>query len=149
MRHLPISLEEHQLHEYFSQYGEVVEVKLHRSKHTHISKGEAFLQFRSPSLASQVTDFLNGYLLDGHILLSYVLTPELANPFTYPQKPHKFKSWKRLHLQQKHRPTAEEQTSHLIHSLLRNEEKKKSKLAGLSLNYDYKGFSSFLGVAAE
>jgi nucleolar protein 15 len=46
--HLPYGFQEQQLTSYFSQYGDVLGVKVARSKKTARSKGYAFIQFRYP-----------------------------------------------------------------------------------------------------
>jgi len=49
--HLPHGFFEEQMKEYFTQYGEVLGVKLARARKTAKSKGYAFIQFKYPEVA--------------------------------------------------------------------------------------------------
>jgi len=53
--HLPYGFQEEQMKEYFSQYGEVLGVKLARSKTTARSKGYGFVQFKYSEIAEIVS----------------------------------------------------------------------------------------------
>lgn len=95
--HLPYGFQEDQLKAYFSQYGEVLAVKLARSKATARSKGYAFVQFRYPEVAEIVSDNMNGYLLLGKVIVSNVLPATQKNPFCYATSAkYKFINWKRI-----------------------------------------------------
>lgn len=100
--HLPHGFYEDQLKSYFSQYGDVLAVKVARSKKTARSKGYAFVQFRYPEVAQIVSDTMNGYLLLGKIIVSHALPANKKNPFTYSTAGQfKFINWKRLYVKQK------------------------------------------------
>ena len=71
--HLPHGFFENQLKEYFSQYGDVLSVKVARSKQTARSKGYAFIQFKFAEVAEIVADAMNGYMLMGKVMVSNVL----------------------------------------------------------------------------
>jgi len=90
--------------EYFTQYGEVLAVKLARARKTSRSKGYGFVQFKYPEVAEIVADTMNGYLLLGKVLVSHVLSSNLKNPFNYASsKSYKFINWKRLFIRQKNK----------------------------------------------
>lgn len=94
---MPYGFQEDQLKAYFSQYGEVLAVKLARSKATARSKGYAFVQFRYPEVAEIVSDNMNGYLLLGKVIVSNVLPATQKNPFCYATSgKYKFINWKRI-----------------------------------------------------
>ena len=95
--HLPHGFYENELKEYFSQYGEVLGVKVARSRKTARSKGYAFIQFKYPEVANIVSETMQGYLLMGKVLTSNTLAPNIKNPFQY-SSAHKYKfiNWKRL-----------------------------------------------------
>lgn len=95
--HLPYGFQEEQLKSYFGQYGDVLGVKVARSKKTARSKGYAFVQFRYPEVASVVSDTMNGYLLLGKVIVSHVLNADQKNPFVFgSSRQYKFINWKRL-----------------------------------------------------
>lgn len=91
---------------YFSQYGEVLDVKVARSKITARSKGYGFVQFKYPEVADIVSDTMNGYLLMGKVLISNTLAATQKNPFGYSSsKRYQFINWKRLYAKQKNEVT--------------------------------------------
>jgi nucleolar protein 15 len=105
---------------YFTQYGDVLGVKVARSKKTARSKGYAFVQFRYPEVARIVSETMNGYLLLGKVLVSHTLSPTNKNPFTFgTAKKYKFINWKRIYIKNKNEVKSEEQIAHSIYGLLK------------------------------
>jgi RNA recognition motif-containing protein len=99
--HIPHGFLEEQIKSYFSQYGEVLGVKVARSRATARSKGYAFVQFKYPEVAEIVSDTMNGYLLMGKVLVSNVLPATHKNPFCYATSgKYRFINWKHLFIQQ-------------------------------------------------
>lgn len=95
--HLPHGFYEDQLQSYFTQYGEVLGVKVARSKKTARSKGYAFVQFKYPEVATIVAETMNGYLLMGKVLVAHTLGPQHRNPFSFgTSRKYKFINWARL-----------------------------------------------------
>jgi nucleolar protein 15 len=102
--HLPHGFYEDELKKYFGQYGEVLAVKVARSKKTARSRGYAFIQFKYAEVAEIVSQTMNGYLLLGKVLASNVLAPTEKNPFSFPtSKKYKFINWKRIYMHNKNR----------------------------------------------
>lgn len=66
--HLPYGFVEEGLKEYFEQYGDVLRVKLMRSKKTARSKGYCFIEFKEPEVAKIAAQSMNGYLMYGRPL---------------------------------------------------------------------------------
>ncbi|XP_045393666.1 MKI67 FHA domain-interacting nucleolar phosphoprotein-like [Lemur catta] len=84
--HLPNTLYESQIQDYFSQFDTITGLRLSRSKRTGNSKGYAFVEFESDDVAKIVAETMNNYLF-GERLLKCCLIP--------PEKVHKelFKEW--------------------------------------------------------
>ena len=61
--HLPWGLEERQLREFFSQFGELGRVKLARNKRTGSSRHFAFVEFIRMHIAKTVVDVMDGYIM--------------------------------------------------------------------------------------
>ncbi len=102
--HLPHGFLEEQLKSYFGQYGDVLAVKVARSKKTARSKGYAFIQFRYAEVAQIVSDTMNGYLLLGKVLCAHTLPANEKNPFTYSSsRLYKFINWKRMFIETKNK----------------------------------------------
>ncbi len=71
--HTPHGFYEKEMRQFFSQFGDVVKLKLFRSKKTGNSKGHAFIQFESREIANVVSDAMNGYFLFDRKLVSNVV----------------------------------------------------------------------------
>jgi nucleolar protein 15 len=56
------------LRDFFSQYGDVLRVKLMRSKKTARSKGYCFIEFRDAEVGKIAAESMNGYLMYGRPL---------------------------------------------------------------------------------
>ncbi|XP_051004147.1 MKI67 FHA domain-interacting nucleolar phosphoprotein [Acomys russatus] len=84
--HLPSTLTESHIHDYFTQFGTITRFRLSRSKRTGHSRGYAFLEFESEDVAKIVAETMDNYLF-GERLLSCKFMP--------PEKVHKelFKDW--------------------------------------------------------
>ena len=66
--HIPHGFYEQQMRAYFSQFGELLHLRLSRNRRTGASKHYAFAQFASAEVAKIVADTMNNYLIFGHVL---------------------------------------------------------------------------------
>jgi len=73
---LPYSVAEEQLTEIFSQYGELVEVKLVINKFDGRSRGIAFVEFATEEDAVKAIEATNGMEIDGRALVVNVARPQ-------------------------------------------------------------------------
>ncbi|GAP83815.1 putative ribosomal biogenesis protein Gar2 [Rosellinia necatrix] len=65
---IPKGFYEHQMREYFSQFGQVNKIRMSRNKATGQSKHFAFIEFAELGVAEIVAKTMDNYLLAGHIL---------------------------------------------------------------------------------
>ncbi|KAI0472436.1 RNA-binding domain-containing protein [Xylaria cf. heliscus] len=65
---IPRGFYEHQMREYFSQFGQVNKIRMSRNKATGQSKHFAFIEFAELGVAEIVAKTMDNYLLAGHIL---------------------------------------------------------------------------------
>ncbi|KAI5784701.1 hypothetical protein EDC01DRAFT_777358 [Geopyxis carbonaria] len=65
---IPHGFYEHEMKQYFSQFGTVTRLRLSRNKKTGQSKHYAFIEFNDEDVAQIAADTMNNYLLFGHIL---------------------------------------------------------------------------------
>ncbi|KAI1825676.1 RNA-binding domain-containing protein [Xylaria intraflava] len=65
---IPKGFYEHQMREYFSQFGQVNKIRMSRNKATGQSKHFAFIEFAELGVAEIVAKTMDNYLLSGHIL---------------------------------------------------------------------------------
>lgn len=64
------------MHAYFSQFGDIIALRLNRNKKSGNSKHFGFIKFASTEVAKIVTATMNKYLLFGHILQVNLLNPD-------------------------------------------------------------------------
>ncbi|TRX97512.1 hypothetical protein FHL15_001790 [Xylaria flabelliformis] len=65
---IPKGFYEHQMREYFTQFGQVNKIRMSRNKTTGQSKHFAFIEFAELGVAEIVAKTMDNYLLAGHIL---------------------------------------------------------------------------------
>ena len=65
---IPHGFYEHEMRQYFSQFGPITRLRLSRNKKTGASKHFAFVEFADAATAEVVSKTMDGYLLFGHIL---------------------------------------------------------------------------------
>ena len=64
---------------FFSQFGDVTNLRLSRSKRTGNSKGYAFVEFADADVARIAAATMDRYLMHGKQLVAHVAPPELAD----------------------------------------------------------------------
>ena len=74
---LPWSVTEPELTDLFSQYGELVSVKLITDRMSGRSKGIAFVEFATEEEANAAVEALNNYEMDGRALNVNVARPQM------------------------------------------------------------------------
>lgn len=73
---IPHGFYEHQMREYFSQFGPVTRLRLSRNRKTGAPKHYAFIEFESHDVAKIAAATMHNYLLFGHILKCKLLAKE-------------------------------------------------------------------------
>ena len=66
--HIPHGFYEHEMRQYFEQFGTILQLRLSRNRKTGASKHYAFVQFASDIVADIVSKTMDNYLLFNHIL---------------------------------------------------------------------------------
>ncbi|XP_075971826.1 uncharacterized protein LOC142973729 [Anticarsia gemmatalis] len=141
LSHIPHGFYEHQMTQYFKQFGVVTNVRVIRSKRTGNSKGFAFVEFKEPSVAQIVAETMNNYLMGKRLIKAAYIPPEK-------QKNKAFrKNWNAIHnpssirrLKQKKAFNAvKDEAGDLKRSrkLLNNYKKTVKKLGDLGIKYDF------------
>lgn len=73
---IPHGFYEHEMREYFTQFGEIGRLRLSRSRKNGASRHYAFVEFASAGVAKIVADTMNNYLMFGHILKCKLVAKE-------------------------------------------------------------------------
>lgn len=77
---IPHGFYEHQMREYFSQFGTISKLRLARNCRTGASKHFAFIEFESDEVAKIVANTMDNYLMFGHILKCKYAPQESLHP---------------------------------------------------------------------
>ena len=77
---IPHGFYEHQMREYFSQFGTISKLRLARNRRTGASKHFAFIEFESDEVAKIVANTMDNYLMFGHILKCKYAPQENLHP---------------------------------------------------------------------
>lgn len=133
---LPAGFAEYELKKYFTQFGDILRVRVSRNKKTGASRHYAFLEFKEFDVAKVAADTMNNYLLMGHLLKVHVIDEPKDNLF-----PAKMKSsfrefdWRAKEYKEFHEAKPLDTWKQLQ---LEFEVKKEEKLAELKdLGFDY------------
>ncbi|KAL4706467.1 hypothetical protein ACJJTC_003039 [Scirpophaga incertulas] len=139
--HIPHGFYEHQMTQYFKQFGVVTNARVIRSKRTGNSKGCAFVEFKDTDVAKIVADTMNNYLMGKRLIKAEYIPPEKQRRFALR------KNWNRnfnptsearqkANKEYNRTKTDEEELKHarrLLSSFLRN----KKRLSEMGINYDF------------
>lgn len=76
IKHLPHGFFEHQLKEYFGQFGKVTRARLCRSQRTLNSKGYGFIEFQIPEVAQIAAETMDNYMMFNRTIKTSYIPPE-------------------------------------------------------------------------
>ena len=95
---IPHGFYEHEMREYFTQFGDISRLRLSRSRKTGASKHYAFIEFTSAGVAKIVADTMNNYLMFGHILKCKVVPKEQVHESLWKGANKRFKAvpWNKI-----------------------------------------------------
>jgi nucleolar protein 15 len=89
---IPHGFYEHEIKEYFSQFGEITRLRVVRNKKTGASKHRAFLEFADAEVADIAARTMDSYLLFGHILRARVVDPSQVHAELFKGSNRRFKA---------------------------------------------------------
>ncbi|KAG8213223.1 hypothetical protein J3R82DRAFT_11688, partial [Butyriboletus roseoflavus] len=136
---LPHGFYEDQLRAYFSQFGEILRLRVSRNKKTGKSKHYAFLEFDSSSVAQIVAETMDNYLLMGHILKCKVIPRDEVHPELWVGANRKWRPVPRDRIArvQHNKSRTEESIRRAEKRLMKRQEERKRKLAKVGIQYDF------------
>lgn len=140
--HLPLELEERDLRNFLSQFGDVIHSRISRSLKTGHSRGYGFVQFTDAETAKIVAETLQGYFLGKKRLVCHLVDkPDDGLFFDTDRLIAQRKN--DLQVERKRRrenlgnaSKMKEITARLVH----REKKKRKKLQELGIDYDFPGY---------
>ncbi|KAK3321040.1 hypothetical protein B0T19DRAFT_403633 [Cercophora scortea] len=95
---IPHGFYEHQIRDYFSQFGAITKLRVVRSKKTGASRHRAFLEFADAEVADIAARTMDKYLLFGHILQAKVVPTGQVHPNLFKGCNRRFKAvpWNKM-----------------------------------------------------
>jgi len=133
--HLPYGFFEPQMRTFFSQFGEVTQLRLSRNKKGK-SRHYAFVEFLDPVVATIVADTMNGYIMFTRMLVCKVVPPEKVHPKMFmTRKKQNSQSLNRQRTAKTHVRDPKDS----LNKLLSKEEAKRKKLEAIGIEYNFPG----------
>ena len=143
---IPHGFYENEMKSYFSQFGNVLRLRLSRNKKTGKSKHFAFIEFENVEIAEIVAETMNNYLLFNHLLKCEVIPHEKVHPelFKGCEKKYKPVPWYKLQKQKMNKKRTMEEHQQHVETLIEKERAKRKRLAELGIEYDFDGYEKEL-----
>ncbi|XP_061710882.1 MKI67 FHA domain-interacting nucleolar phosphoprotein isoform X2 [Cydia pomonella] len=141
LSHIPHGFYEHEMTQYFKQFGMVTNVRVIRSPRTGRSKGYAFVEFREPAVAEIVAETMNNYLMGKRLIKAAIIPPEKQKHKAF-RKYWSTKNNPTAHRRIKERKAHNAEKTDAEHlkkakKMLLNLRKTKKKLNDLGIDYDF------------
>ncbi|KAM0665545.1 hypothetical protein ACQRIU_005806 [Beauveria bassiana] len=136
---IPHGFYEHEMRQYFSQFGPIARLRLSRNKKTGASKHFAFVEFEEESTAEIVAKTMDNYLLFGHILKCQVVPKARVHDDLFKGANRRFKQvpWNKIAGKKLEKPRTESAWELKVE---RENKKRADKAAKLkALGYDFEG----------
>ncbi|KFA61221.1 hypothetical protein S40285_06457 [Stachybotrys chlorohalonatus IBT 40285] len=135
---IPHGFYEHEMRQYFSQFGPVSKLRISRNKKTGASKHFAFVEFAEASTAEIAAKTMDNYLLFGHILKCKVLPKEQVREDLFKGANHRFKKipWNKMAGRQLEKPLTESAWDTKIQKEKAKRGKQAAKLKALGYDFE-------------
>ena len=135
---IPHGFYEHEMRQYFSQFGPINRLRLSRNKKSGASKHFAFVEFAEADTAIIVAKTMDNYLLFGHILKCKPIPKELVRADLFKGGNKRFKKvpWNKIAGKHLEKPLSTSAWEGKIAQEKSRREKQVSKLASLGYEFE-------------
>lgn len=135
---LPHGFYEHELRDYFGQFGDITRLRVVRNKKTGASRHRAFVEFADAEVADIAARTMDKYLLFGHILTVKVVPPAQVHADLFKGANRRFKviPWNKMAGNQLERPLSESQWSAKISKEEKRRASRAEKLKAMEYEFD-------------
>lgn len=133
---IPKLFQEYEVKKYFSQFGDILRLRISRNKKTGASRHYGFLEFKDYTVAKIAAETMNNYLLLGHLLKVHVIEDPKDNLFAKKLR-NNFRAfdWRAQEYAKFHKAKPLQEWEKLQKEF---EQKKEDKIAELkTLGFDY------------
>lgn len=140
LRNIPHGFYEREMQQYFSQFGEVLRLRLSRNLRTFKPRGYAFIQFKLPEVADIVQKTMNGYIILENILRCESMDPSnVHDNIFHPSLMNRKKvDYKAIAIKSLTLPRTAEQKIKRVKRRLEREDEKRKKIKKLGIEYTFK-----------
>lgn len=147
--HIPWGFFESNMRSFFEQFGEIVNLKLSRSKKAGRSKGYGFIEFEDMETATIVAETMNGYMMFGQTIRAHVLEPRAIHPQLFKGTDKEFRVMPNAAITaEKHNaPKTVSGEKARLHKLKNKENKKRRQLQAMGINYNFPGYAADTNTA--
>lgn len=148
---IPHGFYEHEMREYFKQFGNILKLRLSRNVKTGASRHYAFLQFESATVADIVAKTMDNYLLFGHLLKVKAVPDERvpAELFKGANKRFKKVPWNAIEGRKLKQGATEAVWDKRIEAEEKKRAEKAEKLKAIGYEFDAPKIKSAKGVAKQ
>ncbi|KAF9772276.1 hypothetical protein IL306_010058 [Fusarium sp. DS 682] len=135
---IPHGFYEHEMRQYFEQFGPIIALRLSRNKKTGASKHYAFVKFAEASTAEIVCKTMDNYLLFGHILKVRMIPKEQVHEELFKGANRRFKKvpWNKMAGHKLEKPLTESAWANKVTKENTKRSKKAAKLKELGYEFD-------------
>ena len=135
---IPHGFYEHEMREYFTQFGDISRLRLSRSRKTGASKHYAFVEFTSAGVAKIVADTMNNYLMFGHILKCKVVPKEQVHESLWKGANKRFKAvpWNKIEGRKLEMGLGKEQWANRIENEKKRRASKNEKTRAIGYEFE-------------
>ena len=137
---IPHGFYEHEMRQYFSQFGDISRLRLARNKKTGASRHWAFIEFKSASVANIVAGTMDNYLMFNHILKCKVVPKEQLHEDIWKGANKRFKEvpWNSIEGRKLEMAVGRDQWAGRVKNEKKRRESKNKKLKE-TLGYEFEG----------
>lgn len=123
---------------YFSQFGDITNLRLSRNRLTGRSKHYAFIEFSSVTVAKIVAQTMDNYLMYGHIVKCKFVPKEQLHPEVWKGANRRFKvtPWNRIEKKRLEKGKTREEWSKRIETEQKKRQSKVDKMKALGYDFE-------------
>lgn len=149
---IPHGFYEEEMTGYFSQFGEIKNLRISRNPRTGRSRHYGFIEFEHHQVAKIVADTMNNYLMFDKLLKCVMLPEDKVHPSLFAiKKKAKYVRDKNLqeHKLVHDRQRTQEEVQTQVDRMVEKENKKRAKMADLGIDYDFPGVQGVVPPKAK
>eukprot|EP00924_Labyrinthula_sp_SR-Ha-C_P002051 snap_masked-scaffold_145-processed-gene-0.2-mRNA-1 protein AED:0.30 eAED:0.30 QI:0/-1/0/1/-1/1/1/0/232 len=136
---IPHGFYEKEMEGYFSQFGEVTNVRCSRARKSFKPRGYGYVQFKNPDVAEVAQKSMHNYVLFEKVVRCSLMDPEkVHDDIFHPSLMRRFPiNYARKGWIKKNQPKSLEEKTKIFNQVLSKEKEKKQKLKKLGIEYNF------------